>query len=183
MFAENRNPRSLRCTLAGWFSSETCHCRSKERLSHLKSASTIKLSKETLHLTMSFTTASPRIISLHTFSHFYWPVIPENNTETLWFWPQSNRWETGLGSNGGRKTNKKYRSHKLNPSAVREGNPASQSGLVAGITQSSPGTSTSAGICHLPTGSSPLCATNRPLHRALHAVHPTLTLAFQPSKS
>lgn len=45
MFAENRNPRSLRLTSAGWFSSGTCHCGPEERLSHLKSAATIKLSK------------------------------------------------------------------------------------------------------------------------------------------
>lgn len=116
---------------------------------------------------MSFTTASPRIISFHTFSHFYWPVIPENNTETLWFWSQSNRWETGLGSRGGRKTNKKYRSHKLNRSAVREGNPAGWGWLVAGITQSSPRTSTSAGICHPPTPGSSCCPS------AIHADIPT----------
>lgn len=68
--------------------------------------------------------------SLHTFSHRYWPVTPENNMSLYGLdWEQDMG--NGLGNNGGRKTNEKIRK---SPS-VREGIPARWSRLLARITQ------------------------------------------------
>lgn len=173
MFAENRNPRSQRPTLAGWFSSETCHCRSKERLSHLKSAATIKLSKAEGD-TSPYDVFHYRFPTYHQLSHLQSLLLTSYTrkiTPRLYGFDRRATdgrqvWEVEVEGKQTKNTEATNWTIQLSGREILQ----AEAGWWLG----------SLSPRHAPP---PRLASATRLHQALHAVHQPFTLTFEPSKS